>query len=69
MGKLEVEEVRVENEAATRKYSEMVFDSEYVLPEDSERLNYKHEVDAYVVRVREQYKPRRKMKRSAVMYR
>jgi hypothetical protein len=61
---LKVVEVRAENEAATRKYSEMVFDSDYVLPEDSERLSHKHEVDAYVLRVREQYKPRRKMKRS-----
>eukprot|EP01048_Picozoa_sp_COSAG05_P003275 COSAG05_NODE_148_length_16365_cov_76.419218_6_plen_602_part_00 len=59
-----VSEVRAENEAATRKYSEMVFDSGYVLPEDAERLSHKHEVDAYVVRVREQYKPRRKLKRA-----
>lgn len=46
-----------------RKYSEVIFDSDYVLPEDTERLRYKQDVDAYVVRVREQYKPRRKMKR------
>jgi hypothetical protein len=59
-----VVEVRAENEAATRKYSETVFDSTYVLPEDAERLSHKNEVEAYVVRVREQYKPRRKMKRA-----
>jgi hypothetical protein len=59
-----VVEVRAENEAATRKYSETVFDSTYVLPEDAERLSHKSEVEAYVVRVREQYKPRRKMKRA-----
>lgn len=59
-----VGEVRGENEAATRKYSEVIFDSDYVLPEDAERLRYKQEVDAYVVRVREHYKPRRKMKRA-----
>ena len=47
-----------------RKYSEVIFDSDYVLPEETERLRYKQDVDAYVVRVREHYKPRRKMKRT-----
>ena len=42
----------------------MIFDSDYVLPEETERLRYKQDVDAYVVRVREHYKPRRKMKRA-----
>ena len=35
-----------------------------MLPEETERLRYKQDVDAYVVRVREHYKPRRKMKRA-----
>ena len=35
-----------------------------MLPEETERLRYKQDVDAYVVRVREHYKPRRKMKRT-----
>ena len=34
---------------------------------DFGRLRYKQEVDAYVVRVREHYKPRRKMKRGGTL--
>ena len=47
-----------------RKYSEVIFDADYALPEETERLRHKQDVDAYVVRVREHYKPRRKMKRA-----
>lgn len=55
---------RVPAPKCRRKYSEVIFDADYALPEETERLRHKQDVDAYVVRVREHYKPRRKMKRA-----
>ena len=56
--------LRVPAPKRRRKYSEVIFDADYELPEETERLRHKQDVDAYVVRVREHYKPRRKMKRA-----
>jgi hypothetical protein len=59
-----VVEVRADTEAAVRRQSERQFDAAYVLPADAAREEHRHNVDGYVVTVREQYKPRRKMRRA-----
>ena len=60
-----VVEVRADTEAAIRRQSVRQFDAAYLLPSDAARLEHKDNVELYVVRVREQFKPLRKMRRAA----
>ena len=52
-------ETRAETEAATRKFSELQFDKEQLLPAEAELLEYRLPSTAYEFKVRQQFKPTR----------